>query len=332
MRTPEPGNIDRGTSSRGTWRSNGNFRSTSRSTSPTSAPRVMAATAISTSMRRTVIGSGNAGRPYASFGRNIAIGSWGQRLRTRYHSLQTSVNRPFTKGLLLKGAYTWGKAMNESQNDEDGWTRRCSSTARASPSQLCARRLRSHAQLPARIPVSAAVAERGRRIRQYREGDHQRLAGEWRARHLQRRAVHADREWRVVNTPSNQQTPELIGTHVGNIGASGTYYDLAAFAAPTGVISATWAAARSAVLAARTWISRSSARSRWGSAPPRIPGGSVQPDEYADVRQSGERHHDDQLHAHHGRQQRRRCAELSRTADPARCEVRVLTRLPSALG
>ena len=40
-----------------------------------------------------------------------------------------------------------------------------------------------------------------------------------------------------VNTPSNQQTPDQVGepTVTGNIGASGTYYDLSAFAAPTGV-------------------------------------------------------------------------------------------------
>ena len=30
-----------------------------------------------------------------------------------------AINRPFKNGLLLKGAYTWGKAMNET--DEDGW-------------------------------------------------------------------------------------------------------------------------------------------------------------------------------------------------------------------
>ena len=30
------------------------------------------------------------------------------------------MNRPFTKGLLLKGAYTLGKAMNMA--DDDGWT------------------------------------------------------------------------------------------------------------------------------------------------------------------------------------------------------------------
>ena len=44
---------------------------------------------------------------------------WGRRLRSRYHSLQVAVNRPFKHGLLLKGSYTWSKALNEA--DDDGW-------------------------------------------------------------------------------------------------------------------------------------------------------------------------------------------------------------------
>jgi hypothetical protein len=33
--------------------------------------------------------------------------------------LQIALNRPFTKGLFVKGAYTWSKAMN--RQDDDGW-------------------------------------------------------------------------------------------------------------------------------------------------------------------------------------------------------------------
>ena len=48
-----------------------------------------------------------------------AILDWGSITRSRYHSLQMAINRPFKNGLLLKGAYTWSKAMNET--DDDGW-------------------------------------------------------------------------------------------------------------------------------------------------------------------------------------------------------------------
>src|SRR5205823_10995698 len=53
-----------------------------------------------------VLGAGNNGRPFASLGRTAAINSWGMRLKTQYNSLQVALNKPFTHGFMLKGAYT----------------------------------------------------------------------------------------------------------------------------------------------------------------------------------------------------------------------------------
>ena len=53
----------------------------------------------------------------ASLGRVIRIDSWGDRLKTKYQSMQVALNKPFTHGLLFKGAYTLSKSMNESDND-----------------------------------------------------------------------------------------------------------------------------------------------------------------------------------------------------------------------
>lgn len=65
-------------------------------------------------------GGGNTGRQlFAQGGRTASTRSWGAYTRNRYHSLQTSWSRPFAKGLMLRGAYTWSKAMNMA--DEDGW-------------------------------------------------------------------------------------------------------------------------------------------------------------------------------------------------------------------
>jgi hypothetical protein len=50
---------------------------------------------------------------------NASILDWAARTRSRYHSLQMAVNRPFKGGFLLKGAYTFSKALNET--DDDGW-------------------------------------------------------------------------------------------------------------------------------------------------------------------------------------------------------------------
>jgi hypothetical protein len=65
-------------------------------------------------------GTGNAGRRFFAQAGNANILDWGAWTGSKYHSLQVAVNRPFKNGLLLKGAYTWSKAMNET--DDDGWT------------------------------------------------------------------------------------------------------------------------------------------------------------------------------------------------------------------
>jgi outer membrane receptor protein involved in Fe transport len=62
---------------------------------------------------------GNVDRKFFAQAGNANILDWGQRLRSRYHSLQVAMNRPFKRGLLLKGSYTWSKALNEA--DDDGW-------------------------------------------------------------------------------------------------------------------------------------------------------------------------------------------------------------------
>jgi hypothetical protein len=65
-------------------------------------------------------GGGNTGRPfYAAFGRTAQTWYWNGFANTSYHSLQVAVNRQFGSGLMLKGSYTWSKAMNIT--DDDGW-------------------------------------------------------------------------------------------------------------------------------------------------------------------------------------------------------------------
>ena len=65
-------------------------------------------------------GEGSAGRPFApAFGRRIAINMWDSYLNSDYHSLQVALNRSLSQGLMLKGAYTWSKAINMA--DDEGW-------------------------------------------------------------------------------------------------------------------------------------------------------------------------------------------------------------------
>ena len=66
-----------------------------------------------------VPGGGNAARKFFAVAGTTAINDWGARTKSRYNSLQVAINRPFQKGLLLKGAYTLSKAKDMA--DEDGW-------------------------------------------------------------------------------------------------------------------------------------------------------------------------------------------------------------------
>ena len=65
-------------------------------------------------------GEGNAGRPFAAItGRRVNINMWDSYLNSNYHSLQVAINRSFSKGLSLKGAYTYSKAIGMA--DDEGW-------------------------------------------------------------------------------------------------------------------------------------------------------------------------------------------------------------------
>jgi carboxypeptidase family protein/TonB-dependent receptor-like protein len=67
-------------------------------------------------------GTGAAGQPYnqPQFGnRTASTLFWQGFLSANYHALQVSINRQFSHGLLVKGAYTYSKAID--YTDDDGW-------------------------------------------------------------------------------------------------------------------------------------------------------------------------------------------------------------------
>jgi hypothetical protein len=63
---------------------------------------------------------GNTNRLLFAQAGTAAINSLASIARARYHSLQVAVNRPFKNGVLLKGAYTLSRAMNETDDDAGG--------------------------------------------------------------------------------------------------------------------------------------------------------------------------------------------------------------------
>ena len=187
-------------------------------------------------MRRQVIGGGNASRPYnrAPFNRNIELTSMESGLETRYHSLQIGINKPFTKGLLIKGAYTLSKAENMADDDGAGvsWD---------SPSQFDRnmalagfdRTHNFHVAAVYQLPWQSNGGSHGNIARA--------LINDWQINGtfaaFSGTPFTVTANGNIVNMPGEQQTADLVGevTHIGEIGGSGTYYDPAAWAQPQGV-------------------------------------------------------------------------------------------------
>ncbi len=67
------------------------------------------------------LGVSTANLPLAKlYGRTISANMWDGIGYAAYDSMQVAVNKSFSKGLFLKGSYTWGKALNMA--DDTGWT------------------------------------------------------------------------------------------------------------------------------------------------------------------------------------------------------------------
>ncbi len=182
----------------------------------------------------TVLGTGNAGRPYASLGRIVAINSWGDRLRTEYNSLQIALNRPFTHGLMFKGAYTLSKSMNESDNDGRAtlnWNTPSELGRNWAPAGFD-RRHNFQLGFVYQIPVTSAngYSNFGKAI-----------ASDWQLNGVlgifSGVPFTMTGSGTVLNTPNNTQTADLTGSFniTDKIGANGAWFDTTQFAQPSGI-------------------------------------------------------------------------------------------------
>jgi hypothetical protein len=179
------------------------------------------------------LGVGDAGRPFASLGRTVAINSWGRRLKTDYKSLQVALNKPFPHGLLHKGAYTLSKSMNMSDNDgraTQNWNTPSELSRNWGPAGFDRRhnfQLGFAYALPWQSKDGVNIARA--------------IVNDWQVNGVLAAftgtpfTVTADGS--SLNTPNNTQPADLVGDFniLGNIGASGRWFDTAAFGQPTGV-------------------------------------------------------------------------------------------------
>jgi hypothetical protein len=181
-----------------------------------------------------VLGTGNQGRPFFNQGRVIRIDSWGDRLKTNYQSLQLSLNKPFTHGLLFKGAYTLSKSKNESDNDGRAtlnWNTLSELGRNYAPAGFD-RRHNFQLGFAYSLPWQSGGSY---------DGLVKTIINDWQVNGVL--AIFSGTPFTVtasgtsLNTPSNTQTGDLTGSYdiLGNIGAAGKWFDTTQFAQPTGV-------------------------------------------------------------------------------------------------
>jgi hypothetical protein len=183
-------------------------------------------------------GSGNDGRPlFAEFGRTTTTREWDGRTHSVYHALQATLNRRFKDGLLLKGAYTWSKAIDEAPYSD--WTEFRYNAA----SVFYRNRALADHDIPHNFQL-AAVYELpfGDGKKWATSGASRTILGNWQVNGVfsaySGRPFNLTASGSSLNMPGNAQTPDQVKDNVevlGNVGDDGTYFDTTAFARVTQV-------------------------------------------------------------------------------------------------
>jgi TonB dependent receptor len=185
-----------------------------------------------------IIGSGDEGRPlFAAFGRTTTTREWDGRTHSNYHSLQTTLNRRFSDGLLLKAAYTWSRAIDQATYSD--WTEFSWNAVSAFHRNRAAA---SH-NIPHNLQI-AAIYELpfGDGKKWANDGVSRALLGGWQLNGVF--SAYKGRQYTLtasdasLNMPGNLQTPDQIKDAVeqfGLVGDDGTFFDTTAFARVTEV-------------------------------------------------------------------------------------------------
>lgn len=184
-------------------------------------------------------GAGTAGRPLnAQFGHSVDTWAWDGYLSANYHALQVAFNRPAAEGLLLKGAYTYSKAIN--WTDEDGWT----GTINWNWQPVFHRnRAKAGYDIPHILQMGFVYELPVGKGKKYAPSGMVRwLLGDWQVNGVfasyQGRPFTVTAAAGALNAPGNTQTADQVKPVVeklGGVGAGQPFFDPAAFAAPTGV-------------------------------------------------------------------------------------------------
>ncbi len=178
------------------------------------------------------------GRSSPKFGRTTTTREWDGRTHSNYHSLQATLNRRFTDGLLIKSAYTFSKAIDEAPYSD--WTE----FRWNAPSVFYRNRALADHDIPHNFQLAASCTScrsaRGRSGR--RPVRSSAIFGGWQLNGVF--AAYSGRPFNLtasgasLNMPGNAQTPDQVKDNVeifGKVGDDGTYFDTTAFTRVTEV-------------------------------------------------------------------------------------------------
>jgi outer membrane receptor protein involved in Fe transport len=178
-------------------------------------------------------GGGSQSRPfYSTLGRTNSVLLWGPITKSRYHSLQVALNRPFKGGLMLKGAYTLSRAKNET--DDDGWAGLMwnAPSLRSRNYALAGYDRPQIFQMAFvyELPYKTSTGHRGARL----------ILGDWQINGIY--SAYSGTPFTInasgagLNMPGNPQTANLNGSYtvIGKKGDAGFYFDPKPFSQPAG--------------------------------------------------------------------------------------------------
>ena len=175
----------------------------------------------------------NLARPLSSIGRNASTLLWDGWLSSNYHALQVAVNRRLSKGVLIKGAYTYSKAIN--MTDDTGWA----GVGWNAQSQIARNRAVAGYDIPQNLQVGV-VAELpfGKGKKWVGDGAGAAVLGGWTVSSIY--SAVSGRPFSVgaaggsVNSPGNAQTPDIIANggkvpYLRGTGPGNSWFDPNAF-------------------------------------------------------------------------------------------------------
>jgi hypothetical protein len=183
-------------------------------------------------------GSGNSGRPlFAPFRRTAPTREFNGRTHSNYHSLQVSLDRRVARGLFLKGAYTFSKAIDQANYAD--WTTFSWNAAMVFHRN---RALAAH-DIPHNFQLGFVWELPFGSDRQWAtSGLPRTLLGGWQINGVfaayQGRPYTLTASGASLNMPGNAQTPDQVKPTVaklGKAGDDGTWFDTTAFARVTDV-------------------------------------------------------------------------------------------------